>query len=155
MYVPTYYSERKGPDTDFILQQIADATGKLVPAPIATEPDGSAIPYGNGRLVDPKQADAPPAYLVGNGQNSQLGGGAAPAPVSSAALSSAAPLSSSMPASSAAPFSTTTASSTIETSTTSSATDSAPAVTKTNGAGSIKAGSAALLTGVVALLAGW
>jgi hypothetical protein len=85
---------------------IADATGKTVPPPNAIQPDGQAIGWGIGRLVNAAEADPLPSYLQGNGETSQAEGGANPAPPSgsSAAPSSIAPSSvapvSSAPASS-------------------------------------------------------
>ncbi|KAN0109626.1 hypothetical protein V8E52_009063 [Russula decolorans] len=57
---------------------IADASGTTVPAPNLTQPDGEGIPWGNGALVDPSKAVAPPSYLPGGtGSNST-----SPAPAS-------------------------------------------------------------------------
>jgi len=44
---------------------IADASGKTVPAPNPTQPDGEGIPWGNGALVDSSKAVPPPSYLSG------------------------------------------------------------------------------------------
>ncbi|KAH9956979.1 hypothetical protein BC827DRAFT_1371344 [Russula dissimulans] len=44
---------------------ITDASGAIVSAPNATQPNGQAIPWGTGALVDPAKATPPPSYLPG------------------------------------------------------------------------------------------
>ncbi|KAF8468042.1 hypothetical protein DFH94DRAFT_776794 [Russula ochroleuca] len=65
---------------------IADATGATTPPPNATQPDGEAIPWGKGALVDPSKAVPPPSYLPASGSTSSNSttGGPAAVPASSA-----------------------------------------------------------------------
>lgn len=139
---------------------IADPNGKVTPPPQQTQPDGQAVPWGDGNLTNAKEANAPPAYLAGNGETSQLGGGAAPAPAPGASsISSSASISAStLPSSSASvstPASTPASSSTSSTVTTSasskSASSSAPAPTSSNAANPSTAGSMVILAAVAAL----
>lgn len=137
---------------------IADADGKVTPPPQATQPDGQAVPWGDGNLTNPKEANALPAYLVGNGETSQLGGSAAPAPgISSIPSSASIPVStsasssSSVPASVSTPPSTSASSTAKTTSSTKTASSSAPAATGSNAASPNTAGSMVVLAAVVAL----
>ncbi|KAJ3012007.1 hypothetical protein NUW54_g1998 [Trametes sanguinea] len=43
---------------------IADANGNTTPPANSTQPDGQAIPWGVGNLVDPSSAVAAPSYLA-------------------------------------------------------------------------------------------
>jgi hypothetical protein len=86
---------------------IADASGATVPAPNPTQPDGEAIPWGNGALADPSKAVPPPSYLPGGtGSN-----GTSAAPASGSASPSLAVPSSSKSPVAAVPSDATTASS--------------------------------------------
>jgi len=48
---------------------IAGPQGQTTPPPNQTQPDGEAIPWGDGALVDPSQGDAPPprGTAIGSG----------------------------------------------------------------------------------------
>jgi hypothetical protein len=49
---------------------IADENGHTDPAPNATQPDGKAIPWGIGKLLDPSTATPPPDFANPGGDNS-------------------------------------------------------------------------------------
>jgi len=138
---------------------IAGPDGKVTPPPQQTQPDGQAVPWGDGNLTNPKEADALPAYLVGNGETSQLGGGAAPAASGASSLPVPASSSAPIPASSSLPVSSpvssapsSSAPSTVKPLTSSkSASSSAPAATGSNAASPSTAGSMVVLAAVAAL----
>ncbi|KAG8901119.1 hypothetical protein FRB99_005551, partial [Tulasnella sp. 403] len=44
---------------------ISGATGQLATPQFATQPDGTAVPWGNGALTDPSKAEPAPTYIVG------------------------------------------------------------------------------------------
>ncbi|KAI0047397.1 hypothetical protein FA95DRAFT_1472117, partial [Auriscalpium vulgare] len=109
---------------------IAGTNGETVAPPNAVEPNGQAVPWGNGALTDPSTATAAPSYLTGGSSSS------APASSGSASVS-AAPSSSSAPVPSVAPSSSTSGFATVSSTpsaTASSSPDSTAANSTTSGA---------------------
>lgn len=52
---------------------ITSVAGQTVPAPNQVQPDGQAIPWGTGALVDPSKAVPAPSYLNGGNPTSPTG----------------------------------------------------------------------------------
>ncbi|KAI0339554.1 hypothetical protein BDW22DRAFT_1361089 [Trametopsis cervina] len=131
---------------------IADASGKVVPPPQATQPNGDPIPWGDGALLDPSVATPPPPKGSANSTttNSASSGSSAPAvtPSGFSASSSSAslPTASSLAASKSGSSSPSSSSAQVNSTNGAAATNSASGLSNslTLGAASLAAFAAAL-----------
>ncbi|KAI0831897.1 hypothetical protein BC628DRAFT_1415391 [Trametes gibbosa] len=81
---------------------IGNNDGNVTPEPNATQPNGQAIPWGAGQLVDPSTAVAAPSYLTGGTSGATTVAGQASGVASIAPGTSAAPGTQAAPASTSA-----------------------------------------------------
>jgi len=139
---------------------IESATGEIVGAPNATQPDGTAIAWGTGLLKDPSTAKPAPSYITG--QTSGGSGTGAPADAGSAIVVTAG--SASVSATGTASLSTAAGIATIPvkaTTSTPSIAAAAPTSTTTSsttksssGAGLVRSSASIMTAGAGAVLAG-
>ncbi|KAG6865653.1 hypothetical protein C0991_000572 [Blastosporella zonata] len=133
---------------------IASSTGATTDPTNATQPDGSAVPWGTGALTDPTTAVAAPSYLSGSAAAAASSTSSALVTAPSASTSTSTPAVGSTTTgastSTTSGFTTSTASSNTTTSPSSAANSTSANSTQGNGAGSVVADSR-LLQAAVAL----